>query len=236
MPLRFLLRAALVLAAIGAIVALWEWGPLGRLIEPEALAKASGLARGHLYGYVAAVLAFVVGGALFAPLTALVAAATLVFGAPGGFAVSMAGGILSAATTYLIGDLLGGERLRGRAGTRLHDLSLLLGKRGLVAMIVVRQLPVAPFSVVNIAAGASHIRFRDYLIGTSVGLVPGVLAVTVLTGRFHQLIFDPSLTNAGIAAVVAVAIAVAVAVVATAARRWLKRRRAAESGGGSAGL
>ena len=230
MSLRFFVRAAVVLAVIGAIVALWEWGPLGRLIEPEALDRSAALVRGHWYGYALAVVAFVAGGSLFAPLTALVAAAVLVFGAVGGFAVSMAGAIGSAVVTYLVGDLVGGGWLRSRTGTRFHELSVLVGERGLVAVIILRQLPVAPFPVVNMAAGASHIGFRDYLIGTSIGIVPGVLAITVLTGRFHTWIRDPSMLNAGIALAAALVAAGAVVAVAAAARQRLKRRPAEAPG------
>ncbi|WP_256729896.1 TVP38/TMEM64 family protein, partial [Burkholderia pseudomallei] len=59
-----------------------------------------------------------------------------------------------------------------------------VGRRGVVAMAVLRLLPIAPFTVVNLVAGASSIGFRDYLVGTALGMLPGI----VLTVTFaHQL-------------------------------------------------
>jgi uncharacterized membrane protein YdjX (TVP38/TMEM64 family) len=50
--------------------------------------------------------------------------------------------------------------------------------------MVVRVLPVAPFIVVNVVAGASHIGLRDFLLGTLFGMTPGI----VLTVTFaHHL-------------------------------------------------
>ncbi|WP_143137319.1 VTT domain-containing protein, partial [Burkholderia ubonensis] len=55
---------------------------------------------------------------------------------------------------------------------------------GIVAMTLLRLLPIAPFTVVNLVAGASHIGLRDYLVGTAIGMLPGI-ALTVTFA--HQL-------------------------------------------------
>ncbi|MDZ7809559.1 MAG: hypothetical protein U5L11_04595 [Arhodomonas sp.] len=38
-------------------------------------------------------------------------------------------------------------------------------------MIVVSLLPLAPFTVTNLVAGAFHLRFRDYMLGTLIGIL-----------------------------------------------------------------
>ncbi|ONC41942.1 hypothetical protein AQ914_01710 [Burkholderia pseudomallei] len=51
-------------------------------------------------------------------------------------------------------------------------------------MAVLRLLPIAPFIFVELGAAASSIGFRDYLVGTALGMLPGI----VLTVTFaHQL-------------------------------------------------
>ena len=72
------------------------------------------------------------------------------------------GALLSAAVTYAIGRQLGHDALRKFAGKRLNRLSQRLGRRGLLAMVIVRLLPIAPYSMGNVVAGASHIRWREY--------------------------------------------------------------------------
>jgi phospholipase D1/2 len=84
------------------------------------------------------------------------------------------------------------QTVRGLAGRRLNDLSRRLGERGLFAIIFARVVPVGPFSVVNIVAGASHIRWRDFLLGTVIGLVPGVTVASIFVDRVTAAIREPS--------------------------------------------
>ena len=81
--------------------------------------------------------------------------------------------------------------MRGLAGRRLNDLSRRLGERGLLAIVFVRVVPVGPFSIVNIVAGASHIRWRDFLLGTVIGLMPGVTVASIFVDRVAAAIREP---------------------------------------------
>lgn len=87
-------------------------------------------------------------------------------------------------------------------------------------MLTVRLIPVAPFTVVNLVAGASHIRFRDFLLGTIFGMVPGVIAITVFSDRLAAAIYRPSPIN--IALLVGSAGIIGVAAFTT--HRWLRHR------------
>lgn len=53
------------------------------------------------------------------------------------------------------------------------------------------MIPVAPFTVVNLAAGASHIRFRDFVLGSLAGMTPGTLAIAVFGDRLEEAVRDP---------------------------------------------
>jgi len=78
------------------------------------------------------------------------------------------------------------------------------------------MLPVGNFSLINITAGALGVRFRDYLIGNAIGLLPGVLALTVFADRIGATLRHPKADNLIILALVTAAIG--------AALWWLKRR------------
>ena len=62
-------------------------------------------------------------------------------------------------------------------------------------MITARLLPLGPFTIVNLIAGASRIRLRDFVLGSFLGLLPGVCAVTVLKDRLQGAMRDPTPTN-----------------------------------------
>ena len=83
--------------------------------------------------------------------------------------------------------------MRRLAGQRVNDLSRRLARRGLITIAFVRMLPIAPFSIVNVVAGASHIRWSDFLLGTLIGLVPGVVTMTFFIDRAIAAVREPDL-------------------------------------------
>ena len=126
------------------------------------------------------------------PVSVLVAVTVVLFGPVLGIVYALIGATMSGAMTFAIGRHLRRDTVRRLAGRRLNDLSRRLGERGLIAIVFVRVVPVGPFSIVNIVAGASHIRWRDFLLGTLIGLVPGVTAAWVFVDRVAAAIRDPS--------------------------------------------
>ncbi|KVL28372.1 hypothetical protein WS97_27200 [Burkholderia territorii] len=178
----FVLGAAVLL--IAALALAWRFSPLGKALNVASLAQAATHAA-QLPGAPALLLAgYVVAATLSVPITLLITVTGLVFGAWPGFAYASAGTMVAAAATYGIGRWLGRDAVRRLAGARANRLSEHIGRRGVIAMAVLRLLPVAPFTIVNLVAGASHIGLRDFLVGTAIGMLPGV----VLTVTFaHQL-------------------------------------------------
>lgn len=62
-----------------------------------------------------------------------------------------------------------------------HDLR----SAGLPTVLIMRQLPVAGFAV-NLVLGLTHIRNRDFLLGTALGLLPeGIPATMIGAGLMH---------------------------------------------------
>jgi len=62
-----------------------------------------------------------------------------------------------------------------------------MAKQGILTVAMIRNIPVAPFTIVNLIAGASHIRLKDYLIGTALGMLPGRLGVVHKNINWEQL-------------------------------------------------
>jgi VTT domain len=131
----------------------------------------------------------------------------------------MLGALSSAALTYWLGRALGRDavsRLAGRWVDRvLRDLSY----RGLLAVATVRVMPLAPFSVINAVAGAIGIRFRDFMLGTLLGMTPGALALVLFVDRVQSAAGQPDVARWATAAGVLLVIALS----ALGARRWLRR-------------
>ena len=99
-------------------------------------------------------------------------------------------------------------------------LSKTIARHGVITIVAVRIIPVAPFSVVNLVAGASHINFRDYFIGTMLGMTPGMLAVTVIADRVYATVKNPEPENIMLLIMVVLVIAIAGFMLV----RWLRRK------------
>jgi phospholipase D1/2 len=189
--------------ALALLAVAWRWTPLREYVNLESLV---GLARGLEslpFTPIAVVASYVVAGLLIIPVMLLIAVTGIVFGPVLGTVYAIAGTMLSAAVTYGIGSWLGRDTVRRLVGPRINRLSKRLAKRGILAMMVVRTLPVAPFTVVNVVAGASHIRFRDYLIGTLLGMLPGIAITVTFVHHLAEAVRNPSMGTVTVLAVVA---------------------------------
>jgi phospholipase D1/2 len=127
------------------------------------------------------------------PVTLLIAVTGIVFGPVAGAAYAIVGALLSASATYGLGRWLGRDVVHRMLGPRVNRLSRRIAKRGIVAVAIVRLLPIAPFTVVNVVAGASHLSFRDYLLGTLLGMSPGILITVTFVHNLAEAIRNPSL-------------------------------------------
>ena len=85
----------------------------------------------------------------------------------------------AAAVGYGAGARFQRDTVRRLAGGRLNRLTTVLRKRGLLALTCVRLVPLGPFAVQNVVAGAVRVRFLHFLIATFIGMLPGTLATTI---------------------------------------------------------
>ena len=217
---RHVLRVVLLLILLLGLAAAWRWTPLDSWLSPEELVKSLGTMRNSAAAPFMAIGAYVIGALVVFPVTLLIVATGLLFGPVLGLVYSLAGIVLGAALTYGIGAALGRDSVRRLAGKRLNRISEALGKRGILAILTVRILPVAPYSIVNVVAGATHIRFRDYMLGTVIGMTPGTIMLVVFVDQIWSVLRDPGITRVAIATAVVFVIVCAVLLL----NRWLLRK------------
>lgn len=180
--------ALILLAAIGAA---WRWTPLGGWIALGSLVSlARGMAESPLAAF--AVLAvYAIGGLIAFPITVLVVATGIVFGPLLGGIYAFCATLLNAAVTYWVGQRLGRHTVRRLAGSRLNRITRRLARQGVIAVALIRLLPIASFWKVNVVAGATYIRWRQFLIGTAVGIAPGIALTVIFVDRADAAINHP---------------------------------------------
>jgi phosphatidylserine/phosphatidylglycerophosphate/cardiolipin synthase-like enzyme/uncharacterized membrane protein YdjX (TVP38/TMEM64 family) len=212
--------AALLVAAV-VIGAAWRFTPLGELLGVERLVELGrALERSPLAPiYVGA--AYLVGGLIFFPITLLITGTTLVFDPLRGFVYSMLGTLSSATMTYAIGRLVGRPVVERLLTPRLRHFRAELRRRSFVAILGARLVPVGNFSLINLLAGALQIRFRQYFLANVLGILPGILGLTLFANRMGQTLRHPGLDNVVVLTVTIAAIVAALWLV----QRGLRRAR-----------
>jgi len=218
----FLLLLLLTLA----LAAAWRWTPLGEWLDFDRLLAIGAAIRSHPLAEPLVLAIFVVGSLVMVPVTLMILATALSFGPVSGFFLALTGSLLGGLAGFGAGRLLGREAIQRLGGERVNRLNRRLAKRGWLAMALVRVVPVAPYTVVNLMAGATHISWRAFLFGTAAGMGPGILAIMLFEGGLEQAIRDP---GAGSVALALAAIAVG-GLLLWGGRRWLQRQEEAEDG------
>lgn len=221
-------RYGRIFALIGGILALalaWRFTGLSEWLSVDRAEELANRIQDAPFTPLLVMLAYVIGGLIALPITLMIVATVTVFGTWTGMAYALAGAELSAVVTYGVGHLLGRDKVGRIAGSRINRLIQALAKRGIVTVMMLRIVPVAPFTVINVAAGVSPIRFRDFALGSFLGIIPGVLGIGLMADQILASLKNPDPKTLTIAAVV---IAVVIGVL-YGLRVWVERRRGKSS-------
>lgn len=197
----------------------WRYTPIAEIITPEHVTRWARDMRRSAWAPLIVIAIYTPAAFLMFPRPLITLFAVLAFGPWRGGLVAFAGIIGSALATYYVGRALPDKTLHRIAGRNLDRTTEALRKRGLASVFAVSVAPVAPFPVVGMVAGAAGIKLWHYVLGTALGMTPGVLATTVFAKQIESALEHPSRINYWVIAAIVAAFVVLVAGV----RRWMMR-------------
>ncbi|MFQ5431492.1 MAG: TVP38/TMEM64 family protein [Nitrospinota bacterium] len=133
-----------------------------------------------IWAPVVFILLYGVGMLVGLPGTLFTVAGGLIFGTWFGTLYNVIGASLGASGAFWIARLLGSEALVNKfSGQKWFEkLNAGLEENGLYYMLFIRLVPLFPFNGVNFGSGLTKMSFRDYFIGTAVGIIPGAFVYT----------------------------------------------------------
>lgn len=114
------------------------------------------------------------------PKAMLTAAGGAVFGLWAGASLALGAALGGAVICFGLGRLLGRDAVDRLTRGRLARVDALLRDHSFAAVLVVRLLPLAPYTAINYASGLTGVRLRPYVVGSALGMVPGSLAYAAL--------------------------------------------------------
>jgi len=218
---KYLLRISLLVFCVFALAAIWRWTELSTWVSAENAEIVVEWIKDSSLSPLLVLLFFILGSVFALPITFIIIATISVYGPWLGGIYALLGTEIAALVTFGIGHLLGHEGAKRIAGSIGNRLMASLSKRGVLSIIFFRIVPVAPFSIINIIAGVSGIKLRDFAIGNFIGIIPGVLAITLLTDRVLVLLKEANWQNIILLSITSILVILFLFKL----RQWVKKQR-----------
>jgi len=122
------------------------------------------------------------------PASLLSTASGAVWGPYLGTFYTVIGATISSSIPFLIARLLGrnvAEKMLKKTN-KIDICDRFAGNNGFVAVLVMRLIPIFPWDVVNYGSGLCGIRFRDYILATLIGIIPGSFTYNLFGSSIEQ--------------------------------------------------
>jgi uncharacterized membrane protein YdjX (TVP38/TMEM64 family) len=213
-------KIAIAAVFIGALAGLWRFTPLAQYITLPSLGSWARVLRESTWAPIALVLAFIPAAFIMFPLPLLILIAVLAYGPLKGLSYGMSGAAAAIVATYCAGRILRYETLRSVLGARLDGARDLFHGHTIVAAFAISTVPVPPFGVQGIMAGAMRVSFWQYMVGTLAAMLPGAILAAVFGREIVRGFQDPATLSWPLLALTVIAFAL----FGYFAKRWAARR------------
>lgn len=177
-----IIRLLLVVSAVAALGLAWKFTPLATYADPENVVPLLEQVRNTPWAVPVAMAVYTIGTLLFFPHMAMTATVVIVFSPLQAFSIAMTGSLLSGAIGFFAGQKLGMKSMRGLIGNAAEKISGYAKKGGLAGITLLRMLPIAPYTAVNLALGMLEVSFWVFMAATLLGTLPGT-AIAAFMGH-----------------------------------------------------
>jgi len=172
------LRPLLLLAVVAGLVIATRLLPVDRYL----VAFITWIRRAGATGMAVFVVSYALAAVLLLPGSILTLGAGLAYGVLLGTPLVWVGANLGATLAFVLGRTVAREWVAARVvgNPRFAAIDHAVGAQGLKIVLLTRLSPVFPFNLLNYAFGLTRVGLRDYVIGSLVGMVPGIVMYVYL--------------------------------------------------------
>jgi phospholipase D1/2 len=197
----------------------WRYTPLADVLTATNVIRWARVVGSLNWAPFAIVAGYCVAAFVMFPRPLITLLCVIAYGPWIGVALSMTGIVASALAVYYAGRALPDSTLRELGGDKLERTGKTLREHGVLAALAVSIVPIAPFPLVGMTAGAAKIRLWHFLVGVALGMSPGTLATAVFTNQVLAALDDEAKVNYWLVAGVVLVLAALIVSV----RRWLAK-------------
>ena len=179
-----ILKAVSLLIFVVAAIVLVRYTPIRDYLSAGALGRF--LEAVGIWAPAVFMVIYAVGVCLFLPGTLLTGLGAAIFGAYWGFVYVWFGAMAGASIAFWIGRTLGREFASSLIGDKLKKYDDAIERNGFAAVLYLR-LVYFPFTPMNFGMGLTKVHFRDYFLGTGLGIIVGTFIFTFFIGTLKEV-------------------------------------------------
>jgi len=179
-----LMKALILVVFIVAAILLVRYTPIKDYLTADGLGRF--LSTVGFWAPLVFIAIYAIGVCLFLPGTLLTGLGAAIFGAYWGFVYVWVGAMAGASAAFLIGRTLGREFSASLVGNKLQKYDDAIERNGFATVLYLR-LVYFPFTPMNFGMGLTKVHFRDYFLGTGLGIIVGTFIFTFFIGTLKDV-------------------------------------------------
>lgn len=112
------------------------------------------------------------------PDSILAIAGGLLFGLYNGYIYTAVGALVGSTISFYISKKLGRNIVKKLTKDKLDNVEEMINNKGFYIIFLLRLIPLFPFDVISYGAGLTKVRYKDFILATFLGTIPGILVFT----------------------------------------------------------
>jgi uncharacterized membrane protein YdjX (TVP38/TMEM64 family) len=179
-----LIKAGVLVVFILVAILVGRFTPIKGYLTPEVLGNLVDAA--GVWAPILFIFIYSAGVCLFLPGTLLTFLGSAVFGPYWGFVYVWVGAMIGAGAAFWIGRTLGRDFAASLIGDKLKKYDDAIERNGFATTLYLR-LVYFPFTPMNFGMGLTKVRFKDYFVGTGLGIMVGTFLFTFFFGTLKEV-------------------------------------------------
>jgi uncharacterized membrane protein YdjX (TVP38/TMEM64 family) len=118
------------------------------------------------------------------PASIFTVAGAILFGAVKGFLLNILGFFISGTSIFYLARFLGKGFLDKILKGKMLKLDKRLEHNGFKVMFFLRAVPIFPYDLLSAVSGVSNIKYKDFILGSVLGVIPETLCYSLITKGF----------------------------------------------------
>lgn len=176
---------SILILAVIAVLVLFGQELLG--LDRDGMRQFLAAVQASPWSFLAVALLFTSLAMVGFPQAVLFAGTVAVFGPWQGSLFAWAATMVSSAATFALGRMFGARWVRKISAGRAQTMIAVMQRRGLLASMIVRWTPSAPFIVINSICGASGMAYWKFAAGTGIGILPKLALIAFFTEQIDEM-------------------------------------------------